>query len=285
MAESTRDIKRRVKGISNIKQITKAMELIASVRLRRAREKLERTRPYYRTIYDNIRQVLSSAGNISHPYLDKREGNKTLYIVVTADRGLAGGFNSNIIKLTEEEIKDKKDSSFLITVGLKGRDYFRRKGYNIVHELVGMTENPTFSHAKQIGQKVMEMYKEGEVDAVKIVYTKFITTISQETNMLKLLPSEDLREGEEVKSSVIEYEPSPEAVLDFLIPKYIESVIYGALMESSCSQQGARRTAMENATDNAEEMLEELQLSYNRARQAAITMEITEIVTGAEALK
>ena len=121
-----------------------------------------------------------------------------------------------------------------------------------------MTENPTFSHAKQIGQKVMEMYKEGEVDAVKIVYTKFITTISQETNMLKLLPSEDLREGEEVKSSVIEYEPSPEAVLDFLIPKYIESVIYGALMESSCSQQGARRTAMENATDNAEEMLEEL---------------------------
>lgn len=261
------------------------MELVSSAKLRKAREKLERSRPYYNTVYENIRQVLGSTGNIRHPYLDIRDVNKTLYIVITADRGLAGGFNSNVIRLVEHEIRDKKDDVSLILVGSKGRDYFRRRGYEIKGEFVNMTEEPTFSHAKDIGEIVMDIYEKEEVDSVKIVYTRFISTISQETKMLKLLPNYEFQEGKKEKSSIIEFEPSPEEVLDYLIPKYIQSVIYGALIESSCSQQGARRTAMESATDNAEEMIDELQLSYNRARQAAITAEISEIVSGAEALK
>lgn len=288
MAESTRDIKRRIRGISNTRQITKAMELVSSAKLRRAREQMEKSRPYYNTVYSNIRNALSTVGNIKHPYLDVRDVNKSLYIVITADRGLAGGFNSNIIRKVEHDIKDKKDKKdkiYLITVGLKGREYFKRRGYNVVEEFVGITEEPYFSDAQEIGKIVMDMYRKKEIDEVKVIYTQFVTTISQEVKELKLLPNEEIKKDIEVKNSVVEFEPSPEEVLDYLIPKYIESVIYGALIESSSSQQGARRTAMESATDNADEMIDELQLSYNRARQAAITAEISEIVTGAEALK
>ncbi len=261
------------------------MELVSSAKLRKAREKMAKSRPYYNTIYDNIKQVLSETGSLRHPYLDVRDVKNSLYIVVTADRGLAGGFNSNVIRKAEEDIKDKKDNTYLITVGLKGREYFKRRGYNIAGEFIGMTEDPSFSHAKDIGEIVMDMFEKEEIDEVYMVYTEFITTISQQVKKIKLLPSEDMREGVSQKGTVIEFEPSPEEVLDYLIPKYIESVIYGALIESSSSQQGARRTAMESATDNAEEMIEELELSYNRARQAAITAEISEIVSGAEALK
>ncbi len=261
------------------------MELVSSAKLRKAREKMAKSRPYYNTIYDNIKQVLNETGSLGHPYLDTRDVENSLYIVITADRGLAGGFNSNVIRKAEEDIRDKKDNTYLITVGLKGREYFKRRGYNIAGEFIGMTEEPNFSHAKDIGEMVMDMFEKKEIDEVYIVYTEFITTISQQVKKLKLLPSEDIREGVSQKGTVIEFEPSPEEVLDYLIPKYIESVIYGALIESSSSQQGARRTAMESATDNAEEMIEELQLSYNRARQAAITAEISEIVSGAEALK
>ena len=261
------------------------MELVSSAQLRRAREQMEKSRPYYNTVYSNIRNALSTVGNINHPYLDVRDVDKSLYIVITADRGLAGGFNSNIIRKVENEIKDKKDKVYLITVGLKGREYFKRRGYNVVEEFVGITEEPYFSDAQEIGKTVMNMYRKKEIDEVKIIYTEFVTTISQEVKELKLLPNEEIKKDIEVKNSVVEFEPSPEQVLDYLIPKYIESVIYGALIESSSSQQGARRTAMESATDNADEMIDELQLSYNRARQAAITAEISEIVTGAEALK
>lgn len=284
MAESTRDIKRRIRGIRNTRQITKAMELVSSAKLRKAREKLETTRPYFDTVYESIQEILSTTGNISHPFLEKREVEKSLYIVVTADRGLAGGYNSNIMRLVENEIRDKKEDTLLVVVGYKGRDYFKRRGYNVVGEFVGITEEPFFSDAQEIGKLVMELYEKKEIDEVKLAYTKFITTISQETNVIKLLPS-DIKGGEDKKISVVEYEPSPEEVLDYLIPKYIESTIYGALMESSCSEQGARRTAMESATDNAEEMIDDLTISFNRARQAAITSELSEIVAGAEALK
>lgn len=285
MAESTRDIKRRIRGISSTKQITKAMELVSSAKLRKARERMEKSRPYYNAVYENIKEVLANAGNMKHPYLDIRDVKRTLYIVITADRGLAGGFNSNIIRQVEHEIKDKKDKVDLILVGLKGREYFKRRGYNVKGEFVNITEDPSFSDAQNIGRMVMELYEKEEVDEVKVFYTKFISTISQEIKTLKLLPNDSLKEDVSGKGAVVDFEPSPEEVLDYLIPKYIDSVIYGALIESSCSQQGARRTAMESATDNAEEMIDELQLSYNRARQAAITAEISEIVTGAEALK
>jgi F-type H+-transporting ATPase subunit gamma len=284
LAESTRDIKRRIRGIRNTRQITKAMELVSSAKLRKAREKLETTRPYFDTVYESIQEILSATGDISHPFLEVREVKKSLYIVVTADRGLAGGYNSNILRLVESEIRDKKEDTLLVVVGYKGRDYFKRRGYNVVGEFVGITEEPFFSDAQEIGRLVMELYEKKEIDEVKLAYTKFITTISQQANIIKLLPS-DIKGEEGGKISVVEYEPSPEEVLDYLIPKYIESTIYGALMESSCSEQGARRTAMESATDNAEEMIDDLTVSFNRARQAAITSELSEIVAGAEALK
>ncbi|MEY8303808.1 ATP synthase F1 subunit gamma [Anaerosalibacter bizertensis] len=285
LAESTRDIKRRIRGITNTKQITKAMELVSSAKLRKAREKLEKTRPYFNTVRESIQEVLSATGNMRHPFLEIREVKRSLYIVITADGGLAGGYNSNVIRAVESEIKSRKDEVDLIVIGRKGKDYFKSRGYNVVGEFLDITEAPAFSDAVQIGQLAMEKYENREVDEVKLVYTEFITTLSQENKIIKLLPNEGVNGDEKEKTSVIEYEPSPEEVLDYLIPKYIESTIYGGLIESSCSEQGSRRTAMQSATDNAEEMIDELTLSYNRARQAAITSEISEIVAGAEALK
>ncbi len=285
MAESTRDIKRRIRGITNIKQITNAMELVASAKLKRAREKLERTRPYYNTVLESIQEILASTGNINHPLLQVRDVEKSLYIVLTGDRGLAGGYNSNVLRLVENEIKERKDEVKLITIGSKGGEFYKRRGYEIVEEFAGISEEPSFFDAVKITRMALELYKKEEIDEIIIAYTKFYSPISQEAKLLKLLPHEDTRAESEEKTNIIEYEPSPEEVLDYLIPKYIESTIYGALIESSSSEQGARRTAMGSATDNAEEMIDDLQLSYNRARQAAITVEISEIVAGAEALK
>ncbi len=266
-------------------QITKAMELVSSSKLRKARETLERSRPYYNTVYDNINETLAYVNNLNHPYLQKREVENSLYIIITADRGLAGGFNSNVLRHAEEQIKDKKDNVYLIPVGIKARDYFSTRGYNILGEFVNMTEEPNFAHGKKIGELALQAFQEGKVDEVKLVFTNFVSTIEQEVKTIKLLPNESFKEKDEKELVVVNFEPSPDEVLDYLIPKYIESVIYGALIESSSSQQAARRVAMENATENAEEMIEELDLVYNRARQAAITAEISEIVTGAEALK
>ncbi|NLN14399.1 MAG: ATP synthase F1 subunit gamma [Tissierellia bacterium] len=285
MAKSTRDIKRRIKGISNIKQITNAMELVASVKMRKARARLERTRPYYNTVLNSIKDVLSYT-KVSHPLLEEREVIKSLYIVVTADRGLAGGYNANVTRLVDSKFKNDKESISLITVGSKGRDFFRNRGYHIVKSFQGISEEPEFKDAREIGKIAIDLFLEGQVDEINIVYTRFISNISYDARIMKLLPVDDLKvEGEDKLKPIIDFEPSPEEVLDYLIPKYIESTIFGALIEASSSEQAARRVAMENATDNAEEMIEELNISYNRARQAAITMEISEIVAGADALK
>lgn len=285
MAETTRDIKRRIRGISSTKQITKAMELVSSAKLRRARERLEKSRPYYETVLSNIQDILATTGNMKHPLLDKRQVKSALYIVVSADRGLAGGYNSGIIRLAEKKIKDDNLDAKIIAVGGKAREYFKKRNYNVVGEYVGITEEPLFSDARSIGNLALELYKKGEVDEINIVYTVFLGTISQESRILRLLPSSEVKPESGNKRTVTEFEPSAEDVLSFLIPKYIQSSIYGALIEASSSEQAARRVAMEAATDNAEEMIDELQISYNRARQAAITMEITEIVSGADALK
>lgn len=285
MAETTRDIKRRIRGISNIKQITKAMELVSSAKLKRARERLEKSRPYYETVRNNIQEILAATGNMKHPLLDTREVKSSLYIVISADSGLAGGYNGGVIRLAERRIKENKKDDKIITVGTKAREYFTKRNYNVVGEIVGITEEPQFSDAREIGNLAIELYKNKDVDEINIVYTRFLGTISQEPTIIKLLPSEEIKKESKEKRTVTEFEPSPEEVLKILIPKYIQSSIYGALIEASTSEQAARRVAMEAATDNAEEMIDELNISYNRARQAAITMEITEIVSGAAALK
>lgn len=285
MAETTRDIKGRIRGISSTKQITKAMELVSTSKLRRSRKKLEMSRPYYRTVLQNIQDVLATTGNMRHPLLDKREVKSSLYIVIAADRGLAGGYNAVINRLTESKIKENDVESKIIAVGIKARDHFKRRNYNLVGEFLGITEEPLFSDARKIAKLSLDLYKNKEVDEINIVYTKFLGTISQEATIVKLLPSDEVAKEPGKRKIITEFEPSPEEVLSYLIPKYIESSIYGALIEASSSEQAARRVAMEAATENAEEMIEELQISYNRARQAAITMEISEIVSGADALK
>lgn len=284
MAQSTRDIKRRIRGIGSTMQITKAMELVSTAKMRKARIRLEKSRPYYLTVLDSIGDVISNI-NINHPLLQKREVKKSLYIVIAADRGLAGGYNANINRLIDSKFRKDKNSVSLITVGLKSRDFFKSRGYDIVGEFIGISEEPQFSDARNIGKLATDLFLKGEVDEINLVYTRFISTLSHEPMVLKLLPTEEIGKTSNKINKVIEFEPSPEDVLDYLIPKYIESSIFGGLIEASSSEQAARRVAMESATDNAEEMIDDLNMSYNRARQAAITMEISEIVAGAEALK
>ena len=279
------DIKRRMRSINSTMQITKAMYLVSSAKLNKAKLRVEETRSYYEITTESVKRILSSSKGINHPFLQKRDVKKTAFIIITADRGLAGGYNSNVLKLSEQNINKATDS--VIVMGGVGRDLLTRRGYNVIDSYTGTTEEPEFSEARAIGNKVIEMYKNEEIDSIKLVYTKFLSALSQEPVIVTLLPS-DVEEGnvsDKVEHTAqIQYEPSSESVIEYLIPKYIQSAIYGGLVESAASQQGARMTAMEAATDNAEEIIEKLDLSYNRARQAAITQEISEIVGGAEAL-
>lgn len=283
--ESMQDIKRRIKSVGSTKQITNAMELVSSSKLKKARKRLAKTEPYFLTVSRSIKDILATSRGISHPMLEKREVKNRCYIIVTSDRGLCGGYNVNIIKKVEADL-DSKENTKMITIGQKGRSHFNRRNYDVKGSFVNISEDPTFMDATQIGNMALKLYEKGEVDEVNIAYTQFKSTINHEPTILKLLPAENIaKEDTEGKRILTEYEPSPEVVLDYLIPKYIRSTIYGAMIESSASEQGARRMAMESATDNAQEMIDDLNLKYNRARQAAITQEIAEIVGGAEALK
>lgn len=281
------EINRRIRGVSSTMQITRAMEMVSSVKLRRAKEVLTASRPYYQTVLSNIQGILKTVKGVRHPLLEEREIKTTLYIVLTSDRGLAGGYNSHINRLVMEDMEGLEGQAKVITVGLKAYEYFKARSVDIVDNFFGISEEPEFSDAQRIAEIVINLYQEGEVDEVKVAYTEFESIIAQKPSLLRLLPATGVYEGVEEKeaSVLMEFEPSPERVLDFLIPKYIESSIYGALIESSTSEQGSRQVAMESATENAEELIEELALTYNRARQEAITMEISEIVSGAEALK
>lgn len=284
----TRDIKRKIKSVNNTRQITKAMELVSTAKLKRAKDRMNLTKAYFETVIDAVQSIIESEKSLKHDFVTKREVRNTLYIVITGDRGLCGGYNINAIKEVVNDITDK-EHSMIVTIGRKAGSYFRSNGYNVIEALEGISEKPEFLDAQTIGRFVMNLYKQEKVDEIKFVYSKFISTISQEPEMLKLLPVE--RRGEEqveVDDSdyeFITYEPSPEEVLSFIIPKYVASTIYGGLIESAAAEQAARRVAMENASNNAEELIDDLTLSYNQARQAAITQEITEIVGGAEALK
>lgn len=282
-----RDIKRRIKSVNNTKQITKAMELVSTAKLRRTRNRFEKVKPYSETVHRTIQDILGSSTNVDHEYIREREVKKSLYIVITGDRGLCGGYNINAIKKALEDIDSKENASFIV-IGQKAKGYFSKRGYDIAGEYIDISEKPQYNDAKSIGGLALNLYKEGKIDEIKLVYTQFVSTISQEPKRIKLLPvakeeKEEAGKNEEFK--YVSYEPSSGVVLDYLIPKYIESTIFGTLVESAASEQAARRVAMESATENAEEMIDSLVLSFNQARQAAITQEITEIVGGAEALK
>ena len=270
---SMREIKRRKTSIQSTAQITKAMKLVSTVKFQKAKVKAETTRPYFDKMYETVSSILSRSGNIHHRYLMQGESQKKAVIVITSNRGLAGGYNSNVEKAVTSVGFNPADVQ-LYTVGSKGRDNLSKKGYAV---------------AKDYGD-VMNAFSSGEVGEIWMAYTVFKNTITHIPKMIRLLPvavpeEETAEEKKDGPLLLMNFEPEPEEVLDAVIPKYINSVIYGGMMDAVASENGARMTAMDNATSNAEDMIENLTLSYNRARQGAITQEITEIVSGAEALK
>lgn len=295
MAESMQDIKRRIRSITSTEHITNAMKLVASAKFRKSKLTFDRTNEYLGYVTKAMNNACVSAKEVSSIYIgDSDECEKTCYIVITSNKGLCGAFNSNVIKKAEQLIKEQSCESKLVTIGLKGRDYFQKRNYDIAGECLVSAEALTFVEAKEISEPILKMYEEGEIDKVVLVYTKFVNTMHQEVDTKVLLPMnmEDVEgekgEAEEVKTgleSPVEFFPSEQLVLDYLIPKYMELELYKSMIESAVCEFIGRRVAMENATDNAQDMLGKLSLNYNRARQSAITNELIEIVAGAEALK
>jgi len=281
---SMRDIRRRIKSIKSTQQITRAMKTVAAAKLRRAQENVLAARPYARFTREMLGRVTAAAGEAYHPLLEVREVEKTAYVVVTADRGLCGGFNANIIRETNRRLPEAK-GPVLVTVGRKARDYFKRREYPIEEQYVGLGEDVHIDQARKIARRLMDIYMEGKVDAIYIVFNRFVNTLVQRPTVIKLLPAEP--PGGKKETAPVDYifEPSPEAVLEALLPRYVETTVFYALLESKASEHSARMTAMDNATKNAEEMIDTLTLKLNRARQTAITTEISEIVGGAAALE
>ncbi|ABB16151.1 ATP synthase F1 subunit gamma [Carboxydothermus hydrogenoformans] len=279
---SMRDLRRRIKSIKNTQQITKAMKMVAAAKLRRAQEMVVASRPYAKRIKDVLARAAAATTETAHPLLIKREVKATGYVLITADRGLCGGFNANLIRKATVELKEFSNPK-LITVGRKGRDFFKKRGYEIVGEFTNLGESISFDAARVIAGFIMEKYLDGTFDEVYLVFSEFVNPLVQRPQTLKLLPLE--APAEESGGGEYIFEPSADAVLNTLLPKYVEVQVYRALLESKASEHGARMTAMDTATENATEMIAKLTLQLNRARQAAITKEIAEIVGGAAALE
>jgi len=286
-SNNMQDIKRRKKSVAGIEHVTNAMKLVSAAKLRKAKSTFERTTKNFNFIIESIESVFNNATEIPEKYLPgRREINTTCYIIMTSNRGLCGSFNTNIIKETEKEIAGDPEKPVIIAIGSRGRDYFEKRGHNILKEYLLPPESITFLEAREICRPVINMYNEGVIDEVKLIYTSFVSTLEQKVKSVTLLPFPiDYDPEVDRDKREMEYEPSVEEVFNYLVKKYIEIQVYGAIIESATCEHAARRMAMENATDNAREMLEDLTLFYNRARQAAITKEIIEIVAGSEAQK
>lgn len=282
---SMRDIKRRKSSVQSTQQITKAMKLVSTVKLQRAKGRAEKSKTYFSCMYDTVASMLSKAGEINHPFLKAGESQKKAVIVITANRGLAGGYNSNIVKLIKNS-DFRKEDLVIYTVGTKGRDALARLGYEMADDYSEAIEEPAYADAMNISKKLLEDYAAGEIGEIYVAYTGFKNTVTHVPTLLRLLPVnvEDERLDEGGSSAVMEFEPQSEEAIDLIIPKYITSLIYGALIESVASENGARMQAMDSATSNADDMISKLSLLYNRARQSSITQELTEIIAGAEAI-
>ncbi|WP_088227172.1 ATP synthase F1 subunit gamma [Desulfosporosinus sp. FKB] len=276
-----RDIRRRIRSVRNMQQITKAMKMVSAAKLRKAQQKLIAARPYANQL-QGVLERLSQAGDTIHPLLVKRPVQKVVYVLITSDRGLCGGYNANLIRKTTGLIAETPQEVKLVTVGRKGRDFFRRGKIEFLAEFVALGDDPSFNQAKEIANEVIRLYEQGEADEVYLLYTEFVSAITQRPSQVKLLPIEK-PEGKHGKQYI--FEPSPDEILASLLPKYVETQIFRSILEGKASEQGARMTAMSSATDNATDMIDRLSLAMNRARQAAITKEISEIVGGAAALE
>lgn len=282
---STKDIKNRIRSMESTKQITKAMEMVASSKLRHAQARVAASRPYFEILRNTIHDIVDSSRDFSSPYLAAREGGKALFIVIAGDRGLAGGYNSNVLKLAMQEMEDT--DATVLPIGKKAVDYFKSKKVRILTDTYAEAADVDIGDCFSISKALSKAYLAGEYDAIHVVYTNFVSVLSQTTATMRLLPLEAKSDGDSAESHAHRcdtlFEPSAEEVFASIVPEYLGGTLYGALCESRCAEQAARRTAMDSATQNAEEMIADLSLKYNRARQSAITTEIIDIVAGAEA--
>lgn len=284
---SMRDIKRRKESIQSTGQITKAMKLVATVKLQKAKARAEDSGPYFKEMLRAVRAVLKKSTNLMHPYLQANPDGKKAIIVITSNRGLAGGYNSNVTKLvTGSDMK--KEDIVIYAVGRKGRDTLSRKGYTIAADYSEAINEPLFSDAAQIGKQVLSDFAEGKIGEIYLAYTEFKNTVSHIPTLVRLLPVAVEDNGEDTTATdnltPMNYEPEAEEALSMIIPKYVNSLIYGGLMQAVASENGARMQAMDSATSNADDMISDLSLKYNRARQSSITQELTEIIAGANAI-
>lgn len=289
-----RDIKKRITSVQSTRQVTRTMEMVSTAKIRKAQENIEQARPYAIAISTMLGNVTKSASSVAHPLLANREEKKHVVVIaIASDRGQAGGFNSSIIHLTEKYMREQKAAGAaveLITVGKKLRGYFAYRGISPELVIEGSTGAPKFSDAKAVADRVIRGYTDETIDEVVIIYNRFVNVAVQrpETSILLPIQNEEIEEAEaeaSKRSADYLFEPSAASVLQTLLPAYVEALIFRALMESAASEHGARRTAMKAATDNATEMIGTLSRSYNRARQAVITTEISEIIGGAAALE
>ncbi|MDO4324129.1 MAG: ATP synthase F1 subunit gamma [Lachnospiraceae bacterium] len=289
---NTREIQSRMKSIRDTMKITNAMYMISSTKLRRARRELEETEPYFYTLQSMLSRIIRHIPKMEHPYFGSgrpKDGKKCGYLVVTGDKGMAGAYNHNVLKLAEEQI-EKAEAYSLLVVGEVGRQYFHSRKIPVEEHFLYTAQNPTMHRARIIAGKLLEMYESGEADEIYMIFTTMKNAVWTETNMVRLLPleKEDFQTPKaplEVYQEEFFFQPSPEQVVDHVVPNYLSGYVYGALMESYCSEHNARMTAMQAANDSAREMIRELSIEYNRVRQAAITQEITEVISGAKAQK
>lgn len=280
-----RAIKRRKESIQSTEQITKAMKLVSTVKLQKARAKAESTKPYFEAMYTTVAAMLAKSGNIMNPYLQPGASQKKAIIVITSNRGLAGGYNANVCRLVMESGIPKEDA-LLYTIGQKGREILSHKGYTLASDYSEVINAPLYSDAAAIGKEILQAFADDQIGEIYLAYTSFKNTVTHEPKLLKLLPVEIDTEkfSREEQLTPMNYEPEEDEAIGRIIPKYLCSLIYGALLEAAASENGARMQAMDSATSNAEKMIDDLTLMYNRARQSSITQELTEIIGGAEAL-
>ncbi|OLN24158.1 F0F1 ATP synthase subunit gamma [Domibacillus antri] len=284
---SLRDIQTRITSTKKTSQITKAMQMVSASKLNRAETNAKSFVPYMEKIQEVVASIALGSKDVTHPMLVSRPVKKTGYLVITSDRGLAGAYNSSILRYVYKKIQERhksKDEYVVIAVGRVGRDFFRMRGIEAIESITGLPDQPSFADVKEIVRKTVDLFSEGTYDELYMYYNHFVNAIQQDVTEKKVLPLTDI-ESSGGRLSSYEFEPSAEEILEVLLPQYAESLIYGALLDGKASEHAARMTAMQNATDNAKELISSLTLQYNRARQAAITQEITEIVGGAAALE
>ncbi len=277
---STKEIKNRIRSMESTKQITKAMEMVAASKLRRAQAQISNSRPYFEILYSTIQDITRTNRDFTSPYLKEREVKKSLYIVIAGDRGLAGGYNSNILKMVYAEMQGK--DTVVLPIGKKAVDFFRSKGIPALTEGYAEAADVSIGDCFSISKQLSRGFLAGEFDEVHVAYTNFVSILSQVPAVMPLLPLKKPEEtsAPEIRQCVGVYEGTPEEVFAAIVPEYLGGILYGALCESRAAEQAARRSAMDSATQNADEMIADLSLKFNRARQAAITQEITEIVAG-----